>query len=108
MEKTYILEAKDISIGYTNKKNSTTVASNVSISLEKGKLTALIGANGIGKSTLLRTLIGIQWPLSGTVYLENKDIHSLDNLTLAQYLSVVLTDKLPPSNLTVFELIALG
>jgi iron complex transport system ATP-binding protein len=108
MEKTYILEAKDISIGYTNKKNSTTVASNVSISLEKGKLTALIGANGIGKSTLLRTLIGIQWPLSGTVYLENKDIHSLDNLTLAQHLSVVLTDKLPPSNLTVFELIALG
>ncbi|MEY4962718.1 MAG: hypothetical protein RLZZ323_37 [Bacteroidota bacterium] len=108
MEKTIILKATDISIGYSNKKETTVVASQVDLALEKGKLTALIGANGIGKSTLLRTIIGIQSPLSGQVFLENKDIHSLDNLTLAQHLSVVLTDKLPPSNLTVFELIALG
>ena len=108
MEKTIILQAKDISIGYSNKKETTVVASQVDLALEKGKLTALIGANGIGKSTLLRTIIGIQAPLSGQVFLENKDIHSVDNLTLAQHLSVVLTDKLPPSNLTVFELIALG
>ena len=108
MEKTIILQAKDISIGYSNKKETTVVASQVNLALEKGKLTALIGANGIGKSTLLRTIIGIQAPLSGQVFLENKDIHSVDNLTLAQHLSVVLTDKLPPSNLTVFELIALG
>ena len=108
MEKTIVLQATDISIGYSNKKETTVVASQVTVSLEKGKLTALIGANGIGKSTLLRTLIGIQSPLSGKVFLKEKDIHSLDNLTLAQHLSVVLTDKLPPSNLTVFELIALG
>ena len=108
MEKTIILQASNISIGYSNKKETTVVASEVNLSLEKGKLTALIGANGIGKSTLLRTIIGIQSPLSGKVFLEEKDIHSLDNLTLAQHLSVVLTDKLPPSNLTVFELIALG
>ena len=108
MEKTIILQATNISIGYSNKKETTVVASKVNLSLEKAKLTALIGANGIGKSTLLRTIIGIQSPLSGKVFLEEKDIHSLDNLTLAQHLSVVLTDKLPPSNLTVFELIALG
>ncbi len=106
--KNNILSASNISIGYSNKKETTVVASQVTVSLEKGKLTALIGANGIGKSTLLRTLIGIQSPLSGKVILKEKDIHSLDNLTLAQHLSVVLTDKLPPSNLTVFELIALG
>jgi iron complex transport system ATP-binding protein len=106
--KNNILSASNISIGYSNKKETTVVASQVTVSLEKGKLTALIGANGIGKSTLLRTLIGIQSPLSGKVFLKEKDIHSLDNLTLAQHLSVVLTDKLPQSNLTVFELIALG
>jgi iron complex transport system ATP-binding protein len=108
MEKTIILQATDISIGYSNKKETSVVASEVKLSLKKGKLTALIGANGIGKSTLLRTLIGIQTPLTGKIFLEEKDIHSIDNLTLAQHLSVVLTDKLPPSNLTVFELIALG
>lgn len=103
-----ILNASDISIGYSQKKEKIVIASHLNLSLEKGKLIALIGANGIGKSTLLRTITGLQKPLSGTVFLDKKDIHSLDNLLLAQNLSVVLTDKLPPSNLTVFELIALG
>ena len=103
-----ILSASKISIGYTSKKVKNVIASNIDLSLEKGKLIALIGANGIGKSTLLRTIIGIQKPLSGTVLLNEKNIHELDALTLAQNLSVVLTEKLPPSNLTVWELIALG
>lgn len=108
MENKIILQASKISIGYSHKKENTVVASNIDLSLEKGKLIALIGANGIGKSTLLRTITGIQKTISGTVLLNGKDIHELNPLTLAQNLSVVLTEKLPPSNLTVFELIALG
>ena len=103
-----ILQASKISIGYSHKKENNIIASNIDLSLEKAKLIALIGANGIGKSTLLRTIIGIQKPISGTVLLNEKNIHELDSLTLAQNLSVVLTEKLPPSNLTVWELIALG
>jgi iron complex transport system ATP-binding protein len=108
MENKIILQASKISIGYTHKKEKNTIASNIDLSLEKGKLIALIGANGIGKSTLLRTITGIQKTISGTVSLNEKNIHELDSLTLAQNLSVVLTEKLPPSNLTVWELIALG
>lgn len=108
MENKIILQASKISIGYTSKKVQHVIASNIDLSLEKGKLIALIGANGIGKSTLLRTLTGIQKPLSGTVSLNEKNIHKMDFLSLAQNLSVVLTEKLPPSNLTVWELIALG
>lgn len=108
MENKIILEASQISIGYSHKKENTLVASNIDLSLEKGKLIALIGANGIGKSTLLRTITGIQKTISGTVLLNGKNIHEIDSLTLAQNLSIVLTEKLPPSNLTVFELIALG
>ena len=108
MENKIILQASKISIGYTHKKEKNSIASNIDLSLEKGKLIALIGANGIGKSTLLRTITGIQKPISGTVSLNEKNIHELDSLTLAQNLSVVLTEKLPPSNLTVWELIALG
>jgi iron complex transport system ATP-binding protein len=103
-----ILSASKISIGYSSKKAKNIIASNIDLSLKKGKLIALIGANGIGKSTLLRTITGIQKPISGTVSLNEKNIHELDSLTLAQNLSVVLTEKLPPSNLTVWELIALG
>ena len=108
MENKIILQASKISIGYSHKKDKSIIALNIDLSLEKGKLIALIGANGIGKSTLLRTITGIQKPLSGTVSLNNKNIHELDALTLAQNLSIVLTEKLPPSNLTVWELIALG
>jgi iron complex transport system ATP-binding protein len=108
MNNEIILQTRDLSIGYTSKAASVVVAKNLNLNLKKGKLTALIGANGIGKSTLLRTITGIQKPLSGSVFLNQKNIHELDNLTVAQNLSLVLTEKLPPSNLTVFELVALG
>jgi iron complex transport system ATP-binding protein len=108
MENKIILQASKISIGYTHKKEKNCIASVIDLTLQKGKLIAIIGANGIGKSTLLRTISGIQKTISGTVLLNEKDIHKLDTVYLAQNLSVVLTEKLPPSNLTVWELIALG
>ncbi len=103
-----ILSTTNLSIGYTSKGATTTIAQNLNLNLQSGKLIALIGSNGIGKSTLLRTLTGIQDPLSGVVILKDKNIELYEPLELAQNLSVVLTEKLPPSNLTVFELIALG
>ncbi len=103
-----ILSTSNLSIGYKTKRSTIIIAENLNLNLQKGKLIALIGANGIGKSTLLRTLTGIQKPISGTVLLNDKNIHKLDSISIAQNLSVVLTEKLPPSNLTVWELIALG
>jgi iron complex transport system ATP-binding protein len=103
-----ILQTQHLRIGYSSKAQKKVIASDVSIQLEQGKLIGLVGANGIGKSTLLRTLTGIQKSLSGTVLLNEKPIESFEPLALAQQISVVLTEKLPPSNLTVYELIALG
>lgn len=103
-----ILQTSKISIGYSNKKEQTIIASDIDITLERGKLIALIGANGVGKSTLLRTITGIQKTISGTVFLNEKNVHQMNALALAKNLSLVLTEKLPPSNLTVFELVALG
>ncbi len=103
-----ILSTSNLSIGYLSKKEQIVIAENLNLNLQEGKLISLIGANGIGKSTLLRTLTGIQKQLSGTVFLNEKDITKYEPIDLAQNLSLVLTDKLPPSNLTVFELVALG
>ena len=103
-----ILTTTNLCIGYSSKKETKTIASNINLTLKKGKLIALIGANGIGKSTLLRTLIGIQPPLSGNIILNGININEYDSISFAQNLSIVLTEKLPPSNLTVFEIIALG
>ena len=108
MENKIVLQTSQLSIGYKTKSTTITIAENLNLNLREGKLIALIGANGIGKSTLLKTITGIHKPISGTVSLNGKNIHHFDSLTLAQNLSVVLTEKLPPSNLTVWELIALG
>jgi iron complex transport system ATP-binding protein len=70
-----ILTTSNLSIGYTSKATTTIIAENLNLNLQAGKLIALIGANGIGKSTLLRT-IGIQKPLSGTIALNGKKYSS--------------------------------
>ena len=108
MENQIILKANPISIGYRDKKSVKIVSENIKIELRKGKLIALVGVNGIGKSTLLKTITGIQKPLEGIVYLNQKNINSYSANDLAQQMSVVLTEHLPPSNLTVFEIVALG
>ena len=108
MEKKILLHTENTSIGYANKKGVQIISSDINLSLEAGKLIALVGANGIGKSTLLRTIIGIQKPLSGTVLLNGTEIQKQTPSELSKALSVVLTEKLPPSNLTVFDLVALG
>ena len=103
-----ILTTSNLGVGYSSKKEIKTIATHINLNLKKGELIALIGANGIGKSTLLRTLIGIQPPLSGNIILNGININEYDSISFAQNLSIVLTEKLPPSNLTVFEIIALG
>ncbi|WJJ97909.1 ABC transporter ATP-binding protein [Algibacter luteus] len=103
-----ILKTKDLSIGYTSKKSKTLVASNINIELKKGTLVGLIGANGIGKSTLLRTLTNVQNPLSGEVYINNTNLLKYAAIDLAKVLSLVLTEPVASKNMSVLELVALG
>ncbi len=101
-----ILSAQNLTIGYHRQEGG--IAHTINLNLKAGTLVALIGANGIGKSTLIKTLTGIQKPIEGNIQLNAKDISSYSAAALAQQLSVVLTESLPPSNLSVFELVALG
>ncbi|MFD2824057.1 ABC transporter ATP-binding protein [Lacinutrix iliipiscaria] len=103
-----ILETNQLSIGYKTKKTETVIASNIDITLKKGELIGLVGANGIGKSTLLRTLTHVQNKLSGTIHLQEQLLEDYSNIELAKNLSLVLTEAIASKNLTVFELIALG
>ena len=103
-----VLKANQLSIGYKTKKAETIIASNINFELQKGQLIGLVGANGIGKSTLLRTLIKVQPELSGSITLNDKDLKSTSILELAKQLSIVLTEPLTSKNLSVFELVSLG
>ncbi|WP_368389526.1 ABC transporter ATP-binding protein [Tenacibaculum sp. 1_MG-2023] len=108
LKKHIVLKTENLAIGYQTKKQQTVIASEINLSVEKGKFVALLGKNGIGKSTLLRTLSKVQNPLSGNVFINQKNILNFTNKELATTLSLVLTERLPESQLTVFELIALG
>jgi iron complex transport system ATP-binding protein len=104
----HIIKTANLSIGYTSKKQVSVIASDLSINLEAGNLVCLLGKNGIGKSTLLRTLTKVQPALSGEIFIDSKNLDSLTNIELSKIMSLVLTERLPDSSLTVFELVALG
>ena len=106
MEKTEknILSISDLSIGYDSK----TVAERINFELETGMLCGVVGINGIGKSTLLRTLGGFQPKLDGNILLKDQNLEKYTSSDLSKELSVVLTEQPASKNLTVQELIALG
>ena len=103
-----ILQVNNLSIGYKNNKNITCVADKIDLSLLKGSMVCILGKNGIGKSTLLRTVSKVQPALSGEINIGQQKIEAISNAKLAKKLSLVLTERIPENNLTVFELIALG
>lgn len=103
-----ILETKNLTIGFYAKKKPILVVNTINFKAESGELIGVIGANGIGKSTLIRTLANLQPKLSGQIYIENKELEYFSEIQLATKLSVVLTEKPASKNLSVFELVALG
>ncbi|MGB2127956.1 MAG: ABC transporter ATP-binding protein [Flavicella sp.] len=103
-----ILKAKNLCIGYTSKNNQNCIARNLNLELLQGQMVCLIGKNGIGKSTLLKTLSKTQVPLDGNIWLGGKKLSDIRAENLAKKMGLVLTERIPESQLTVFEIIALG
>ncbi|MCF6214080.1 MAG: ABC transporter ATP-binding protein [Flavobacteriaceae bacterium] len=103
-----ILKTENLSIGYTVRKKALIIQENLNLELKRGVLTCILGNNGIGKSTLLRTLAKMQPALSGSVLIDNKNSDDYTSQELSKKISLVLTESVPPSNLSVFELVALG
>lgn len=103
-----ILKTTDLAIGYKSRRQTTLVADHINVELKKGSFVCVLGKNGSGKSTLLRTLSKVQSKLSGEITINNKRIEEISNEGLAKIMSLVLTERIPDNNLTVYELIALG
>ncbi|MDD4661508.1 MAG: ABC transporter ATP-binding protein [Massilibacteroides sp.] len=103
-----VIEIKNLAIGYSVKKNKKIIAEQISSTIFSGEMTCLLGENGIGKSTLLRTLTGFLPKLSGEIRIKGKEITTYSEKKLATLISVVLTEKLEIKNMTVKELIGLG
>ena len=110
--KTIIL--KNLSIGYRVKTGTHRVAEGFNAAIQQGELTCLLGANGVGKSTLLRTLSAFQPALDGEIMVCNSltthllPLTSFSDKEVSRLIGVVLTEKPDIRNMSVRELVALG
>ena len=68
---------------YGKGENQVTALDGVSLTIEKGEFTAIIGSSGSGKSTLLHIIAGVDVPTSGKVYLNGQDVYAQNNEKLA-------------------------
>jgi iron complex transport system ATP-binding protein len=105
---TETVEIVNLALGYKTQKGEKQIANHLNATVFKAELTCLLGANGVGKSTLLRTLSGFQPQLSGDIFILGKTIKTYSHKELSQIIGVVLTDKADIGNLTVREVVALG
>ena len=102
------IHINDLSIGYRTKNDTKLVASHIQARIYSGELTCLLGANGVGKSTLLRTLSAFQQKLGGEIAVLGRDMDSYSDKELSTTIGVVLTEKCDIRNMSVRDLVEMG
>lgn len=107
-EATPAIALHELRTGYANRGAPREVFPPFSATAAGAELVALLGRNGLGKSTLLRTIIGLQPALGGEVYLLGKSLRAYSPRALATLVSYVSTDNVKVGNLKVFDLVSLG
>lgn len=95
---------RQLEVGYAD----AVVVKNLNLAVPSGRITALVGANGSGKSTILKTMARILKPRAGSVLLDGKAIHTLPTKTVARQLAILPQNPTAPDGVTVRELVAYG
>lgn len=91
-----MISAQKLSVGFRSRGKEQMLFEKIDVHLPPGELVCFMGSNGVGKSTLLKTLAGLLPPLAGKVNVHNKDV------------ALVLTDKITATNMTVYDLVSFG
>lgn len=95
---------KNLTVAYENN----TIIENMNLSLPKGKISIIIGGNGCGKSTLLKTISRINKPVSGDIFINQKNIKKIKEKDIAREVAFLPQGPVCPSGITVRELVAYG
>lgn len=99
---------QNLNIGYLTKSHQKVVATDLNAAINSGELTCLLGRNGIGKSTLLRTLAAFQLALAGRIIVNGVALTSMTDKQVSHTIGIVLTEKPDVQNMTIEELVGLG
>lgn len=98
------LKTANLDIAYEDRL----IVEDLNVEIPQGKITALVGANGSGKSTILKTLARIMNPKGGSVLLDGKSIHKQSTREVAKQLAILPQNPTAPEGLTVTELVSYG
>lgn len=98
------LHTKQLDIAYTDRL----IVESLDLTIESGKITALVGANGSGKSTILKSMARILKPQGGGVFLDGQSIHRQSTKEVARQLAILPQNPTAPEGLTVRELVSYG
>ena len=108
-EKRFNIELQRLSVGYLQPDGSPLeILKEINLDAVTGEMVALIGSNGIGKSTLLRSVAGFQDYFSGNIKINGKNLEKINPKEIARIMSFVSTENIRVSNMTVFDLVAYG
>ena len=102
------IELRNLSIGYHTKQDEKIVASDITATLERGCLTCLLGENGVGKSTLLKTLSAFLPKIKGCIQIEGRELEEYSEKERSRTIGIVLTEKPDVQQMTVRELVEMG
>lgn len=107
-ERNIILSFRQLEIGFRSGKSSKILLPPLDGDSKEGELIAVIGKNGVGKSTMLRTLTGLQQSIQGNLTIENRNIKEFTRNTLSSKVGYISTEVVKVSNMRVRDLVALG
>ncbi|CEK38152.1 ABC transporter ATP-binding protein [Paraclostridium sordellii] len=99
-----MIKVKDLKLCYDEK----IILDNIILEIEKGKITALIGSNGCGKSTLIKAIARILMPKNGSIEMENKDILNMPSKEVSKLLAMLPQSSNAPEDLTIYDLVKQG
>lgn len=105
---TALLETRDLEVGHGKGRKRRSVLSGINIAVAPGEMVCLLGPNGVGKSTLMRTLARAQPALSGSVLIDGKDAALMSQADLARKVGVVLTERIAIGAMPASRLVELG
>ena len=100
----HTLEARDLTLGY----GAAPIVEELSLTVPRGKVTTIVGANACGKSTLLRGLARLLRPAAGQVLLDGRSIHDLPTKQVARMMGLLPQSPVAPDGLTVVDLVGRG
>ena len=98
------LRLDSLTVGY----NGVPLISDITLSLAKGEILTLIGPNGSGKTTVLKSITRHLATIAGTVYLDGKNMRLINGKEVAKKLAVVLTERIRPEIMSCFEFVSAG